>query len=724
MSLLSKFFPKKDIKEYFLTLGVDEHHITAAAAVLAQNKVTILGYGDSEFRDSDEGAEAADIAISTAEKNVPENIFIEKVIFGLPVTFIENDKVKPEYLNRLKKITKALSLTPHGFIEYPQALVFYLENKEESPPTALLISLSKTKLTFSLVRVGKVEKNFIIPRTETFIDDFEKSLPHFKTDIMPSRIILYDETKVIQTEEIREELLRFSWHKHSSFIHTPKVEILPHDAIISALVETAGGTMLKDMHIISDEEEVTVPVVETEFPPDKNKIETSESFGFITQKEPEKNIEKQTTITEPEPQMVEQYYQKTENPTEMVEDDQADIPETENRTPMKLPSFHFGIPDLGALPAIAVGIIILLGFGGTALASVWIVPKATVDLIVYPVTSTQNIDVTFTSDSTKNNGKNIIMSNSLSDEVSGNKNITTTGKSKIGEAAKGEITIYNKTTGSRTFPKGTVLTNGSLKFSLDSDTQIASASETGEGLTFGKTTAKLTAINIGPEANLSSGSIFLFKDFPESSYYAKNPQNLSGGSSREISSVSKDDQTNLLNSLTQELILKAKQDLIGKLTSGDKMIDNTLKSTVVTKKFSKDIGAESKDLSLSLTLNVSVLSYKQNDLITLTRDASVNVPQGFIASPDRTQAQIDNTDVDKNGNVKAGVTVISYYIPQIETNNIRSKITGKKYSQAADEIGKIQNIGGIRIVSENAVPFLSNSLPFNTNNIDVKVTPR
>ncbi len=210
MSLIEKILQKKENREYFIALGVEEHRIIAVVAQVWDNQVKILGHGESEFREGENEVEASDIAISTAEKNLPENIFVRKVIFGLPVIFLDGDKVKPEYLKRLQEITRELDLQPDGFVEYPQALSLYIEKKEEASPTLLLLGLGRKHLILSLLRVGKVVKNIVTVRTASLNADFEKIIKDFESDILPNRIIIYDEVKGAQLETIKEELLQFA----------------------------------------------------------------------------------------------------------------------------------------------------------------------------------------------------------------------------------------------------------------------------------------------------------------------------------------------------------------------------------------------------------------------------------------------------------------------------------------------------------------------------------
>ncbi len=702
MSLINKILPKKGVEEYLIVLGVEEHRITAVVASISLEKISIVGKGESEFTEGENEIEAADIAISTAEKNISEQILVKNVIFGLPPFFLDQDKIKPEFMDRLKKISKELDLSPQGFIEYPQALSFYLEKKEESPPTLLLLCVGRNNLTCSQIRVGKVERNITVERSSTLYSDFEKIMSSFSSEILPSKIIIYDEVKGTQLEEIREELLRFPWHKHASFLHTPKIEVLEEDAVNTALVEAAASSLIKELQI--DEVQINT----------NEKIDQEEeTFGFTGVSLP--------AIKETPP----------EETTTLIPDN-ISVPQKQKMS-LKLPNIHlpkFSLPPFLADRSFAMapifsilGIIILSVLASLSLF--WLYPASTVNLIVYPKTASQQLPVGFTTDAGQlQTGKTIILANTLSEEVSGEKTASTTGKTKIGDRAHGEVVVYNKTTSSKTFPKGTILTNGTLKFTLDDDVNIASASDTGEGLIFGKTTVKITAFEIGPEGNSAANSNFIFKDFPQSTAYAKNNSPLSGGTSREVSSVSKDDQDNLLKSLSQELALLAKQKITQRISAGEKLLDGSLQNNVVSKKFSSEIGAEAKEASLNLTLKIDTLVFKESDLTQLVKEDQIPIPPGFTIDTTKTAVQIAQTKIEKNGSISAAATITAFFMPQIDKDKIKREIAGKTFTQVSNSLSTFENIGGVEIINEKGLPFFANTLPFNGNNININLVSR
>lgn len=690
--------PSSESKEYFLILGMEERRITAAVAKLSGNEITILGTGEGEWNKGDNASDVADIAISAAEKNLKESVLLEKVIFGLPIDFLENDAIKPEHLVTLKTIAKELDLKPSGFIEYPQAFAYYLESKEGSAPTLLLFSIGSTDITVSLIRVGKLEKNSTQPRSESFTDDITRIVNTFKDEILPSRILIYDRTQKENVENIREELLRFSWHKYSSFLHTPKVETLPENVGTLALVEAAGGSILKLM-----QEEIE------ESPP------KDENFGFVKHAEKKGTSEKE----------LETEIEKKREPLKSLRNLPLLSNLLGNISKISLPKLALFESFSGRKLFLIIPFIVLTLFlVAIGMRIFFYSPKAEIHFITYPISTSKRIAVLFTTELNRSSESNVIIATPINVETSGEKAVATTGKSKIGEAAKGEVTIYNKTLAGKTFPKGIILTTDSLQFSLDQDVNVASASDTGEGLTFGKITSKITAREIGPEGNIPAGRNFTFKDFPESQYYAKNVEKLTGGTSREVSSVSKNDQDGLLTALSNELIQKARQEITGKIHQDEKILDASMKETVKNKNYNKDVGAEAKELTLQGTLELSALVYKNSDITILSSTNRSEIPSGYTLDTLRTTVRIGDVTIDKKGDYTGEASITSYFIPSFDIPSLKAKLVGKSYTDVKSFLASVENVAGFEIVAFQTPPFFGNRLPLRRDNISISVVPR
>lgn len=737
MSILSRLLPKKDFDDYLLTLSVEDHLIRAVISHITEDKIHVVGSGDSPYDPGEDESETVDIAISSAEKNLPENILVTKVIFVLPYEFIDGAKIRPEYLTRLKKITKDLQLKPQGFIDYTESIAYFLEKADGSPPTAILVAVNKKTLTFTLIRVGKIYQRISLNRSQSISTDLESILPKFESEIMPSSLILYDATEDL--EKLKEELLKFSWSKHPEFLHTPKVRILTKTDVVTALVEASSSGLRKNLEIdfphtpdeavkeekIEDSPEIDIPPEEKkgEAPVSKHESkpeEEVESFGFIKGEDIARMKEEHENIKVPSasslPLMIE----------EEVKQDFVREEKVSEKPKKKIAVPKINLPDLSFINKIhfpsIIPVIAVLIFAALSLWFIFSFPKASINLIVLPKISANTITLNFTSDP-KNitDTSSILLAREVSLEGSGEKTAPTSGKANVGDKATGTVVIYNKSLSGKTLPKETILKNGVLLFSLDDDTRIASASDTGEGLAYGKTTAKVTSVGIGTESNLTAGSIFSFKDFPESSYTAKNEQAFTGGTSREVASVSKEDAANLENILSLEVTSKIKQDLSQSLQQGEKLIDSSLRITTTSKKVSPEVGTQAKDLDMKLTVKISALAFNEKDLINLSKANLTSVPAGFTQDLSRLSIKINNIKEDKKGAFKADATITSFYIPEIDKVKIVKDLTGKSYQESSDYLKSVNSVIGVKIIPENQLPIFKNKLPFIKNNISINV---
>jgi hypothetical protein len=750
MSLLSQLLPKKDGADFFLTLGVEEHHIRAAVSAVMIDRVELIGTGESDYAEGRDETEAADIAVTTAEKNLPSDILVEQVVFALPQSQLIEGKINPDYVTRLKTITKALNLKAHGFVEYPEAISFFLEKQEGAAPTVLLLSIERHQLVFSLIKLGKVIETVSTPRTESITDDMVSAIPKFTSSILPSRILIYDNAE--RLEDIQESLVKLPWHKHNAFLHTPKIEIMQNEDVIRALVEAASSSFIpksndeRTMHATATvppetsktpEEVPTVPeviqetappIVESSEPQDptpkpiippivpsvsqESKSIPEETFGFTREDTVSPQMEMESNLVVPKKSPL-------PLPVSVQQEEHGSTNDPLTKVSSLFRIFTF-IPD--RIKSTVMPIVIIVGLLIAGVFFVWSYPKASVHLITYPLLVTQTTDATFSVASQDSLPDDTIAMSPLTEDVNGEKTIATTGRTRIGERAKGEVIVYNKTVARRDLPKGSVLQKGNLLFTLDDAVSIASASETGEGLIFGKSVARITASSIGPDSNVPAQTAFVFKDFSENLLTAKNTANFSGGTSREVGSVSKDDQTKLEAALTDMLIAKANQQISLRRSPDEELLTSAVDTSVVAKKFSAEIGQEAHELSLSLSLKVTTYSVNRSRLLTVTHGVPVTSQSGFSKQDGRTVVRVTEAKPGKSGVIKAKVAITDLFLPSFDIEIIRTNLVGKTYDEAATYLQSINHVAGVKIIREASFPFLSRRLPFSKNNLTVTIT--
>jgi hypothetical protein len=177
------------------------------------------------------------------------------------------------------------------------------------------------------------------------------------------------------------------------------------------------------------------------------------------------------------------------------------------------------------------------------------------------------------------------------------------------------------------------LSSGNLKFTLDNDVSIASASSTTEGITFGKNTIAITAATIGSESNLTASTEFSIASFGKDSYVAKNEEALTGGSSEEVRVVGKDDQKLLVSDLTNELLKNLETKLLESSSPGIGvyLIPDSTKVEDVT--YSAKIGEKDNTLTANMSIKATLLRYKTEDVVTLVNsEIDQAVPPGYVRS--------------------------------------------------------------------------------------------
>jgi len=367
-----------------------------------------------------------------------------------------------------------------------------------------------------------------------------------------------------------------------------------------------------------------------------------------------------------------------------------------------------------------IGIAVIMSIIGGIL---FLYPSAKVTISVIPSTVTKEQAITISStDTGVDTVKFRIPGMKLEKSISGEKVLAVTGKKKIGDPGKGAIVIYNKATTERSVKKGTTLTTGSLVFTLDADVLVASATESlsmGQ-ITFGKTTAAVTAVAIGEEGNISSGKEFIFKDIFSSILVARNDQPFSGGTSRQATVVTRADMDNLVKVASEELVAKAKDELLAQVEGGQQLLDETIVTKVTEKSFTEELDQEAQNIHGKVTISVSGMSYKTDDIKTLLLAlAQSDIPSGYVTSEGRTTMGMKNPSVKKDGTISATATIALTALPIIDSEKIKSELRGKSLKDAENLIRQVPGAGAVQFFFTRKL--FPNQLPLVSSNISVNV---
>ncbi|MFZ2199970.1 MAG: hypothetical protein WAV40_04235 [Microgenomates group bacterium] len=670
----------KEPAEKFLALILTDEVVQASVWSVVNEATEILAIGTPVEWDGDTGTTselitAVDATISSAtegEKDEPS-----KVILGIPNSWIDKGGVLGVKKDFIVKIRKELDLETIGYVVITDSVLSYLKMQEGTPTTSILIQVSRDELAILLVRLGHIEAIETIGRSDDVVEDVAEGVARFKVlDNLPSRIILFN--SMHNLDDIIQNLLSTDWPKQFNFLHTPKIEALPKDVAIRALSVAGGSEVAKSLGFSVAATTITNPELNQETSPVKeesNLIEVDESdylsaeeIGFT---QPLKEVEKvdfidpddEPPIVAPEP--------KVEKPKFVAP--KITIPR------FKLPTLKFALPHFNSLwIMIASGTLLFTGF---ILYLIYFLPKADITVSVIPKNLDQTIELTLsTQDSGVDYANAIVPAEVTTVSESGEKIAETTGKKTIGNPAKGDITIYNRTSTVKTLAKGVTLSAGSLKFTLDSETMVASGSSSNDYV--GKSTGNITASSIGEDSNLAAGTELTIASFGKDSYVAKNDAALTGGTSEEIQVVGKDDQKSLAKELTAELLEKLKSSSLDSSSPGIGIYlieDSSVAEDVV---YSAKTGESAKSLKLTMSIKATLLKYKTDEVTNLVNAAiDSEVPAGYVraglpSTVDLTASSISEDETKVKGTAKVQVALL----PVIDSPKIISSIKGKNPS--------------------------------------------
>lgn len=706
MSFLDKltaFLPikKKEAKqEYYFAVNIGIEQITAALWTISGKSLRVSDIASEKYSSQDEIVSVIDKLLDSVIG--PKELEPQKILFGVPNSWILDDNLKEEYLKVLRSIVKELELSPMAYVSEGNALINFLEKKDGVPPTAILVGFEKTHLNVTVVRAGKLDGVKIVKRGESAGLDIEKALLTF-TDVetLPSKILIYGD----KTDELKTSLLSFSWMSKLSFLHFPKIEVLEDDLSVKSICLAGGSEMNEN---ISYTEEARKPRPER-----VNILEEEESnadFGFVVgdiseQKQKEEDLE---LVADDVPV------------SESLEIDDSKRDDVVIDEPPEIPfNFKKFIPKKFANFVIPTGILVLL----IILSAGYIfLAKADVKIFVEPKIVEK--DATVTADpnqKTVNETDRIIPGQVVSVDISGSGKDSATGKKQIGDPAKGTVVIINNTDQGQSFSSGTILTTSAgLKFKLNN---TASVSATLSDATSKSTkTAEITAVDIGADGNITSETNLKIGNFATSQFVAKTQGNFAGGNSKDVTVVSSDDAAKLLAKISSELKQQAQQKLQEKYPD-KKILVEALSEDTIKKSYSKNINDQAGEFSLNLSISYKGTAFNDADLKTIVSQlVTTQVPDGFELDLSGTETQADVSKLEKTGKLIFLAKFKARLMPKLDTEKIKKEIKFKSQTEAADIIKKMTNVLGSEIKMTPNLPSVLSRLPILSKNITIEVS--
>ncbi len=720
-----KNFKKKVAPSYFLVLILRDEKANTVVFEELEGKAKTVGLGEEYFSASideisqDELLEVMDKTISSAESSLPENVETQKTIFGVKESWTENDQIKKEHLIKLKKTSEELGLTPIGFLVISQAISHLLQKEEGAPISAILTEINKKSLTVNLLRAGKIIETKSSQIHESIPFTVDTLLKHFqRSEILPSRIIIFN-----GKEDLSQEFISHAWSKSLPFLHLPQITNLPYGFDAKAVLFGAATQMGFEV-LEKDIPKEPLVIEEPSAEPLEN-IRT-ENFGFT------KDIDVAKV--------------KFQDTVEKIEEEQKIIPQINTeKTDMKNVSagilnlifsvakkintkkalFFFSKMPRGKITIFAP-LTLLLTI--VIFASYFLFLKASIEITVDPKIIEQNKNILFSTTGKTDPSKNIIKGEFVSEPVDGTVSTAATGKKDVGTKATGTVTIFNLSKTSKNLPDGAEISSSNgLIFVLNSAVNLASASSSIDS-NFNVTTkpstsnVNVTANQLGKESNLPSGTKFSVGTFDTSDLIAKNDSPFSGGTKKEVTVVSKNDQSKLEEELPKQLENKAREVLKNRIGQNKILLPNFISNSLSKKSLNAKIGDEANQITLTGTVEYQGISYDKNDLVIFSKSLlNKDVPETQEINYNNIKASVLNIKNKNDEEVEANLNIKALLLPKIPKDKITKQLKGKSFRKAEDILYKLPQVADIDIFLSPNLPFLPKTLPSREKNIIILI---
>lgn len=686
------FLKDNETPEYFFALNIGLEKIKASVWTIENGNLKILNPQVEDYSSQDEILEVTDKLLDKALGTLlPEP---EKILFGVPDSFLVDEELKEPYLKLLQDISKSLDLSPMAYVATSHAVAHLLDKTDGGPTTAILVDIGKEHLLASVIRAGKVDGTKIVSRGDNLAVDVEKALFGFtEIEVLPSKILIYS-SSFEKLEKQKEELTGFSWMNRLPFLHIPKIDVLDTNSDIVGVALAGAVEIDSDVKYSSEK----VVISGSGLTSIVSESVSTEGTGFVAGDIMSK--EGRTTAL----------------PEGEEESNLALVPEITD-SPITAPFLKIlsGIkmPETLKRTRLFIPILIILA----AVTAYLLLPQAKVSVFVEPKVLEKDAQVIADPNIKQvSEDQKKIPGQVVEAQVTGSEKATATGTKQVGDPAKGTVKIINNSNESQTFSQGSTISASGLKFTLDSTVKVASTSATTESKS--TATVSVTASSVGADGNIPSGTQF---SSGNSQVAIVAEGNFSGGTSKEVKVVTDEDQKKLLATLAATLRKQAQQQLQGKLKADQKILEEALTEKITKKSYSKNINDQASEFNLTLSISYKGIAYSDADLKSIVAKlVDTNIPEGYQLDLNDTETQADVSKMENNqliflARFKAKLA------PKLDIEKIKQEIKGQTPVKAADILRSYDNVLESDIQMIPAMPTFLARLPLLPQRIQVEV---
>jgi len=690
--------------QYFWSVVVEPNWVQVALWTISEQKARVISVSKGANWDSEKDVlEIVDEEFSEASALLPDSApEPDAAVFGVSPSWVSDGQIKKERISVIREISKNLSLKPRGFVVLSEAIAHEIKVSEGAPLSAIVVGINTKDIDVTLFKLGQISGSVQVARSTSLPDDLVEALARFESrDALPSRILLYggDDKELEEYKQVltTADFLK-SGHENVKFLHMPYIEFVPAQKRMVA-VSLAGASEMESVGAVSGPGD-NLPAEEDANVKDAQGQVSAQDLGFVlgggaspeADQPPRSGVQLSGLFSRIRPPNI-----------------RSLLP-----VPLSLPTLG-GRGRLVAIPAILFVILF-----AALLLFWWFVPRAEVSIFVSPRRLENTAEVVFDEgvDEADFAGR-VLPARKVSTTIEGQKTASATGSKTVGERAVGTVTLRNGTSQDTELPAGTVLTGPSgLTFTLDSEVTIEAAVSPTEP---GSIDASVTADEFGAEYNLASGESFSVSNFPKSEMDGIVAEDLTGGSSREIVSVSQSDLDNLDESLRGELTEKAESELTGEVVGAEILLRDTTATNITGADFSHRAGDEASTVELVMELEVTGVVVLKDLVRELAQSVlSEQIPEGFVLRSEQVETDFSLVN-EKDGVWTFGVQVIANLLPSVDPGEVARKIAGKNKEEAEEALKDIPGYKGAEASVGPKFLGLFRNIPRNTNNISIEV---
>lgn len=708
-SVFGNFFKKgSEGESNYLSLVIAPDRILASIWTFENDQVKTLGYGHKSFQNEHVLVHQAAIAIDSAGQQA--KVDITKTVFGLSDYFLEDGSLSPATTKTLKRLATELELDPQAFVPISAGISHLLKVEESTTPHTVAIGVFGDYCEVHLLSGGTVVKSATSnsPANIEKLKNLTRALKEEDRQL-PARIVIYG---LGESTELAEKIAKADWA--DLFINVPKIDFLDDTELSRSVAYAQAADILGyDVQIQEAQEETSAQ--KSEEP--ARKPQKANELGFVEGEDIllSQKIEPAPKEEEKKPIPKEEYAIEPQPVDDAFSVPQNQQPKTK-RFNLPIPSLVILISTSGKKFAAVGGILIfILALGAFVYGQT--ASQAEVKIIVNGQELAKELSAKAQVGASISKVDGTIGATEVAGRAFGSQKAVTTGQKKIGESAKGEVTVFNITSSPKTFPSGTTIITGSgLKFSLDEKVEATSASKPGQP---SQSKARVTATEVGPQYNLDPGQQFSFTEFDEFAYWAQNDASFSGGAERQTTVVTEGDLARLEQSLLATTREKAKEDLKNQ-AGGQNLQDGAVVVKILKKQFDKKLEEEAPLLSLDMEVEATAIVYMDDDLKKLLSEIfSADVPENLQIRPE--DISLVDLEVTRDDNqLQIALNAKAEMVPKINEDELKDKIAGKSVKDARAKVKEIPEVAEVEVSFKPNIPILS-SIPRNKSKITFKI---